>query len=81
MYMLLPEMQQELRMNIFVQYLPQMLVRLLCTYVCPSLGRFWADYCVLIHVHWVLIKSVGSHGSSLLLFVIKLNGLRLCEQL
>jgi hypothetical protein len=37
--------------------------------VCPS---FWADYYMLIHTHcWELMNSVGSHGSSSLLVVMK----------
>jgi hypothetical protein len=37
--------------------------------VCPS---FWEDYYMLIYTHcWELMNSVGSHGSSSLLFVMK----------
>ncbi len=37
--------------------------------VCPS---FWEDYYILIYTHcWELMNSVGSHGSSSLLFVMK----------
>jgi hypothetical protein len=37
--------------------------------VCPS---FWADYYMLIYINcWELMNSVGSHGSSSLLFVMK----------
>jgi hypothetical protein len=37
--------------------------------VCPS---FWEDYYMLIYTHcWELMNPVGSHGSSSLLFVMK----------
>jgi hypothetical protein len=37
--------------------------------VCPS---FWEDYYMLIYTHcWELTNLVGSHGSSSLLFVMK----------
>jgi hypothetical protein len=37
--------------------------------VCPS---FWEDYYMLIYTHcWEVMNSVGSHGSLLLLFVMK----------
>jgi uncharacterized membrane protein YkvI len=37
--------------------------------VCPS---FWEDYYMLIYTHcWELMNLVGSHGSSSLLFVMK----------
>jgi hypothetical protein len=37
--------------------------------VCPS---FWEDYYMLIYTHcWELMNSMGSHGSSSLLFVMK----------
>jgi hypothetical protein len=37
--------------------------------VCPS---FWEAYYMLIYTHcWELMNSVGSHGSSSLLFVMK----------
>ncbi len=43
--------------------------RRLCIMVCPS---FWEDYYMLIYTHcWELMNSVGSHGSSSLLFVMK----------
>ncbi len=41
----------------------------LCIMGCPS---FWEDYYMLIYTHcWELMNSVGSHGSSSLLFVMK----------
>jgi len=37
--------------------------------VCPS---FWADYYMFFYTHyWELMNLVGSHGSSSLLFVMK----------
>ncbi len=37
--------------------------------VCP---KVWADYCIVIHTHCQeLMKSVGSHGSLSLLFMMK----------
>jgi uncharacterized membrane protein len=37
--------------------------------VCPS---FWVDYYMLIYTHcWDLMNLVGSHGSSSLLFAMK----------
>jgi hypothetical protein len=34
--------------------------------------KVWADYCILIHTHCQeLMKSVGSHGSLSLLFMMK----------
>jgi hypothetical protein len=37
--------------------------------VCPS---FWADYYIFIYTHcWELMNLVGSHGSSSLLFMMK----------
>jgi hypothetical protein len=37
--------------------------------VCPS---FWEDYYMLIYTHcWGLMNLMGSHGSSSLLFVMK----------
>ncbi len=41
----------------------------LCIMVCPS---FWEDDYMLIYTHcWELMNLVGSHGSSSLLFVMK----------
>ncbi len=43
--------------------------RRLCIMVCPS---FWEGYYMLIYTHcWELMNSVGSHGSSSLLFMMK----------
>jgi hypothetical protein len=43
--------------------------RRLCIMVCPS---FWEDYYMFIYTHCLeLMNSVGSHGSSSLLFVMK----------
>jgi hypothetical protein len=37
-----------------------------------GLPRFWADYNTLIYTNcWELMKSVGGHGSSSMLFVMK----------
>ncbi len=42
---------------------------ILCIMVCPS---FWEDYYMLIYTHcWGLMNLMGSHGSSSLLFVMK----------
>jgi hypothetical protein len=39
--------------------------------VCPS---FWEDYYMLIYTHcWELMNSVGGHGSSSLLFMMKVS--------
>jgi hypothetical protein len=39
--------------------------------VCPS---FWEDYYMLIYTNcWELMNSVGSHGSSSLLFMMKVT--------
>jgi len=36
--------------------------------------RFWADYHILIYIHcWEWMQSLGSHGSSSLLFVMKVK--------
>jgi hypothetical protein len=40
--------------------------------VYNGLPKFWEDYYMLIYTHcWELMNSVGSHGSSSLLFVMK----------
>jgi len=45
--------------------------RFLSTYLCP---KFWEDYYRLLHTHCQqLLKSVGSHGSLSLLFVMKVK--------
>jgi hypothetical protein len=57
-FLLLPEMRQKLRMQILHDGSP----------------RFWADYHILIYIHcreWM--QSLGSHGSSWLLFVMKVR--------
>jgi hypothetical protein len=57
-FLLLPEMWQKLRMQILHEGLP----------------RFWTDCRILIYIHcrkWM--QSLGSHGSSSLLFVMKVK--------
>jgi hypothetical protein len=50
-----------------------------CSFSQGHLPRFWVDCYKVMYTHcWELMKSVGSHGSSLLLFC---DGLMLCEQL
>jgi hypothetical protein len=57
-FLLLLEMWQKLRMQILHDGLP----------------RFWADYHILIYTHcWEWMQSLGSHGSSSLLFVMKVK--------
>lgn len=35
--------------------------------------KVWVDYCIPIYPPWGLMKSVGSHGSSSILFMIKVK--------
>ncbi len=46
-----------------------------------ALPQFWADCYILISTHhWELMKLLESHGSSLLLFMMKLMVWHFCEQ-